>query len=384
MAKSLLLNVLVEVLGNYVEGLTRENLKVGVWSGKLEFQNLNLKDSALDQLNLPIQVKKGSLKSLKVKVPWTNLESKPVEVFIDGLYLLAAPLDLSQSTPEVSRQMNIALRKKKLKQLDEAIMISLRDKKDIQASAKKASYFQQLAAAIVDNLEVQITNVHIRYEDSCSDPDHTFCCGVTFDKILLTTTDESWTAKFVKRDLNNKASAVHKIGTVDNCSIYWNINGRSHIQMTINEWETTMNNLIFRESNTVMDETLSYILSPPNQLVVKLMHREVCTELVPNVDLIIESSVLGIYMDREQFHQMMLLTKSFTVLDRKRLMCLYRPSHRPVSSNKGAAKEWWHYAYRLVTGRDLNTANKVIPVYTSGCSFRHCFLFELSFSLYKI
>ena len=44
MAKRLLLKILVEVLGNYVEGLTMENLKLGVFSGRIEFYNLKLKD----------------------------------------------------------------------------------------------------------------------------------------------------------------------------------------------------------------------------------------------------------------------------------------------------------------------------------------------------
>eukprot|EP01035_Chromulina_nebulosa_P019459 gene19459-25341_t len=89
MAKRLLLGLLVDVLGSYVEGLTEENLKVGVWSGKLQFTNLKLKKSALDNLNLPVTVSHGMLELLKIKVPWTSLDSKPVQVTIDGLYLQA-------------------------------------------------------------------------------------------------------------------------------------------------------------------------------------------------------------------------------------------------------------------------------------------------------
>lgn len=89
MAKRLLLNVLVDVLGNYVEGLNPENLKVGVWSGKIELSDLQLKRSALDGLNLPISISHGSLKSLKLIIPWASLDSKPVQVIMDGVYLQA-------------------------------------------------------------------------------------------------------------------------------------------------------------------------------------------------------------------------------------------------------------------------------------------------------
>lgn len=95
MAKQLLLNVLVDALGPYVEGLSVENLKLGVWSGEVELHNLKLRDGVLDNLNLPVVVVHGSLKSLKLKVPWTSLESKPVQVTIDGVYIQAVPLDLT-------------------------------------------------------------------------------------------------------------------------------------------------------------------------------------------------------------------------------------------------------------------------------------------------
>lgn len=70
MAKQLLLNILGDVLGNYVDGLSVENLKLGVWSGKIELHNLQLKRTALDGLNLPISVSHGSLKNLIVRIPW--------------------------------------------------------------------------------------------------------------------------------------------------------------------------------------------------------------------------------------------------------------------------------------------------------------------------
>jgi vacuolar protein sorting-associated protein 13A/C len=105
MAKRLLLNILVDILGTYVEGLSIENLKVGVLSGKIELHNLQLKRTGLDNLNLPISVTHGSLKSLILKIPWTALESKPVRVVIDGVYLQAGPLDVSTLSPDQLRKM---------------------------------------------------------------------------------------------------------------------------------------------------------------------------------------------------------------------------------------------------------------------------------------
>lgn len=42
MAKALLLNALHEALSDYVVGLSPERLKVGVWSGKIELDELQV------------------------------------------------------------------------------------------------------------------------------------------------------------------------------------------------------------------------------------------------------------------------------------------------------------------------------------------------------
>ena len=80
MAKRFLLNVLVQKLGEYVEGLTEENLRVGVLSGKIELKNLKLKKSAMDAFDIPVEVSYGILKSLRVEIPWASLDRKPVKV----------------------------------------------------------------------------------------------------------------------------------------------------------------------------------------------------------------------------------------------------------------------------------------------------------------
>ncbi|KAJ1434358.1 N-terminal region of Chorein, a TM vesicle-mediated sorter-domain-containing protein, partial [Ochromonadaceae sp. CCMP2298] len=209
MAKSLLLNVLVDVLGNYVEGLSKENLKVGVWSGTIELHNLKLRATALDDLNLPIKVERGSLKRLQVKIPWANLESKPVTVILDGIYLQAGPLDLHDLKPEDSQRMILSLKRKRIQEAEQRIMAMVRAE-DIHAKAKKVTYIQQLTTKIIDNLEVVLTNVHIRYEDAVSIPRQIFSCGVTIESISLNTTDANWSPAFVSRGARLKETAIHK------------------------------------------------------------------------------------------------------------------------------------------------------------------------------
>jgi vacuolar protein sorting-associated protein 13A/C len=82
---------LEKYLGNYVQGLSKEALKVSVWQGNVELTNMHLKPEALNALKLPIKVKAGFLGSVKLKVPWSRLGQEPVVVELDRIFVLAEP-----------------------------------------------------------------------------------------------------------------------------------------------------------------------------------------------------------------------------------------------------------------------------------------------------
>ncbi|GFS12522.1 vacuolar protein sorting-associated protein 13C [Elysia marginata] len=53
--------------------------------------NLNLQESALDDLDLPEKIKAGHISKLTLKIPWKNLYTEPVVAYLDGIYALAVP-----------------------------------------------------------------------------------------------------------------------------------------------------------------------------------------------------------------------------------------------------------------------------------------------------
>lgn len=55
-------------LGSYVYGLDPQSLKISVFKGDVQLNNLHLKPDALNALGLPITVKAGLLGSLTLKV----------------------------------------------------------------------------------------------------------------------------------------------------------------------------------------------------------------------------------------------------------------------------------------------------------------------------
>ena len=57
MFEKLLEHILTKYFGKYIEGLNGKNLKMGVWSGNVLIQNVKVKASTFDELNLPIELK---------------------------------------------------------------------------------------------------------------------------------------------------------------------------------------------------------------------------------------------------------------------------------------------------------------------------------------
>lgn len=59
-------------------------------------ENLPLKKDALRQVGLPIQVRAGLIGKVKLKIPVSQITSAPWEIYMEGLYVVAGPLRLSE------------------------------------------------------------------------------------------------------------------------------------------------------------------------------------------------------------------------------------------------------------------------------------------------
>jgi vacuolar protein sorting-associated protein 13A/C len=117
------------------------------------------------------------LGTLVLKIPWHNLKGSPVRIFIKNIYLLAGPRKESEYNEEEEKEKEF---KAKMYKLETAEMLQLKaTSKSQEESMKSASFTTQLVTKIVDNLQIDISNIHIRYEDDVSHP------GVSFIDRLI-------------------------------------------------------------------------------------------------------------------------------------------------------------------------------------------------------
>lgn len=86
-------------------------------TGDVVLKNLVLKQSALSELDLPVQTTYGHLGSLVLKIPWKNLYSAPVEAYIDRLYLLAVPNNSVRFNAEREEKTSLEAKKAELERI---------------------------------------------------------------------------------------------------------------------------------------------------------------------------------------------------------------------------------------------------------------------------
>ena len=74
-----------------------------------------MKQSALDEIDLPIEVKSGFLGELHISVSWKALSSQPVVVKISDIFLLAGPTSRNlEEEQEMRKKRERAFRAKRL------------------------------------------------------------------------------------------------------------------------------------------------------------------------------------------------------------------------------------------------------------------------------
>lgn len=217
MLEGLVAGLLNRFLGMYVKNFDPTQLKVGIWSGDVKLRDLELRKEALDQLKLPINVIEGHLGELTLTIPWSNLRGAPVKVVIEDVFLLASPKEEAEYNEEEEERRKQRL---KMEKLDSAELLKERSQEGLSSEEQKRtqSFTESLVTKIVDNLQVTVRNIHVRYEDAISAPGHPFALGVTLEEFSAVSTDGEWNPTFI----HGHDKTTHKLAILDALAVYWN------------------------------------------------------------------------------------------------------------------------------------------------------------------
>ncbi|CAJ1422680.1 unnamed protein product, partial [Effrenium voratum] len=169
MLESALENILLQYLAPYVDGITRDKLHLGVFSGSLQLDHLEVRPDALSTLGWPgLRVRSGQVESISLSIPWTKLYTGKVKASVKKLRLEVESLaDSAQgkSQEDLIAEMKAAKEKAiyvRLQQLSDLVDKSGDDDENLD----HASLGMNLARKIINNITVVLEEVHVAFISS--------------------------------------------------------------------------------------------------------------------------------------------------------------------------------------------------------------------------
>ena len=357
MAKQAILDVLEKTIGKYVKNLDAQSLNVAVWKGQIKLNSLELNLDAINQelarqaaespnLAIPFRVIDGSFGSLQVDVPWSHIMSQPVVMRAQGLKVVVEPFDTASSADIlVDRELSEQKRIQKIHEQRTQTISSANDYRE-QANAlrkladeelpesitegdqqQKATFTENLVRRIIENIQLDVTDVHISLKSSASS------AGVVLQSFSVFTTNKDGQRQFVDRTRGTE-SFLYKVLQITGLGVYLDeFTGVSKPKMSSDEFDSIIQH--------------SYILAPLSfEAKLRQADSKKCVDFPK-------------YLVQSELHQMtMLLSRTQLELGNKIAAAIAPsgnashplfPEYRPLTRvTKDSAKCWWKYAYRCV------------------------------------
>jgi vacuolar protein sorting-associated protein 13A/C len=368
MAKKLLLDSLTKALGGIVDGINEENLKLGIWSGKVVLSNVALNVNAFKDKDMPVNIYSGSVESLELSIPWASLATQPVKVKISGVYLLVGPYDKDQLNQKSCQQRIKDSLVATLDNADNEQMAGLKkeeEEEDAEA-AKDPGWAASLIMKIVDNIQITVESLHMRYEQY-DKRGNCFACGVTMDSFTVRSTDKSWkVVDFVTR--NKGEHKLFKKATLLSMAVYLDEKAKSLCSTAVNEGSLAvrdpMRRLISRSHDNASSSGFSkecYILSPLSLEVSAIRNEQPNGFVDPSVTAtlkLLDKQGYDISVRKNAYHKFLEIAQSHVEL-REKIYVLGHPTRPscPISKKVkgGDPLQWFRFMANLISHRNENS-----------------------------
>uniref|UniRef100_A0A8C9AEJ4 Vacuolar protein sorting 13 homolog C n=1 Tax=Prolemur simus TaxID=1328070 RepID=A0A8C9AEJ4_PROSS len=368
--ESVVADLLNRFLGDYVENLDKSQLKLGIWGGNVALDNLQIKENAL------VSFLNYANNSLTLKIPWKNLYGEAVVATLEGLYLLVVPGASIKYDAEKEEKSLQDIKQKELSRIEEALQKAaekgahsgefiyglenfvykdikpgrkrkkhkkhfkkpfkgLDRSKDKPKEAKKDTFLEKLATQVIKNVQVKITDIHIKYEDDVTDPKRPLSFGITLGELSLLTANKHWTPCI----LNEAEKIIYKLMQLDSLSAYWNVNCSMSYQRSREQILDQLKNEILTSRKILPN--YQCIFQPISASAKLYMNPYAETELkTPKLDWNMEVQNIAIELTKPQYLSMIDLLESVDYMIRNAPYRKYKP-YLPLHTN---CRQWWKYA----------------------------------------
>jgi len=164
MFEKVLEKILLNNVGQFIDGIDKNNLKIGIWSGDIVIQNIAVKPEVLAMLDLPFRMRYSFVGKLSVSVPWKSLGSKPVEVFLEDVFIIVEPVN-----QEAWKAVDYNSVTKRIELMDSFVQSYLNKLAEKQAQENKdtkksdKSMINRITERVIDNIQVTSLSVYFLF-----------------------------------------------------------------------------------------------------------------------------------------------------------------------------------------------------------------------------
>ncbi|XP_071648865.1 intermembrane lipid transfer protein Vps13 isoform X2 [Temnothorax longispinosus] len=340
--ESIIAELLNKVIGEYIENLDYTQLKVSLWGGDLVLNDLLIKESALDVLDLPVRLEYGRLGKLILKIPFKDMWNGQIDAIVEELFILVVPTSQVSYNEEKETKTQLEAKRAELARVEKRKQLA-----DIKSQEKlDDSMVEKLIARMIKNIHVEIKRIHVRYEDHVTFKEHPFSVGFTLSTFVLESCTDSWETTGNLKEMY-AIPQIFKLCGLDGLAVYLNTSVEQYSKSSQSSYST-----LFCSGIATMDYTptgYQYLLGPIN---VKSKLRlnpkpesDGSNYTIPKVWLDLEMQKLRIGLTKRQYQTLVRLGEG---LDHARKAAPYRKYRPNLTSYRGHYREWWHFAYTCV------------------------------------
>ncbi|KAK8865949.1 hypothetical protein IAR55_001098 [Kwoniella newhampshirensis] len=327
--KGVALRLLDVYVSPYVENLNPQDLSLSVFSGDLQFHGLRLKKSLLERFGIPVEIVAGDIGTLSISVPWTSLKTQPVKITIDDVFVLARARPQGKVDPEEDERMEQATKQEKLKSAEAVDNAASQVGPHGDNDETKQSYIGAIISKVVDNVQIHVKNIHVRYEDGSSTPDHPFAAGVTLNEFKAVSTDENWVEAFIQDSLHG----VHKLVKLGALAVYFDTDTGS-LDKGANDRQGTIEALKEMLTGSPRHQ---YILKPVTGEARAIINKTMSND-TPKIDAQVIFDEIGVVVDRDQYRDALSVVDVFHFYKRTHQYYKFRPPESEFKVNPAKAR----------------------------------------------
>ena len=310
MFEGLIEQLILAYLGDYIENLDRDKLSLGIWSGKLTLENIQIKSKAISDLKLPFILSLGRIDKLTLCIDWKSNFSSPTEITIEGINIV-----LSLLSPNYWEVLDYTSYESKIQMLmkhcEEKHIKLVESFNEVDVNKQKG-YTERVLLKIIDNIHLTINNINIRIEEINNVTPYSI--GITMKEMLIINTDENWESHFIDRNIETTAT-IYKLLQITKFGVYLKVNeDNKNFICKINKIEERyikMKKLIESENEEELKKQTCYLIEPLD-LTLKMIQLNDNNINQPKISLFIHLPVFKTQILKEQYDCIFLILNHIT------------------------------------------------------------------------